>query len=257
MRRCLADRVILLPSTRNIEARDVARHQVTCPSGDLELLSKRSQASEDCEAEAFVLSFVGNNGRAEGELRRAPRLWADLPVELWAMNYPGFGTSTGPATLRALVPAAISAFDAIAAQACGRPILVTGHSLGAAPALAVSARRPVAGIILHNPPPLRQVIMGKFGWWNLWLGAMHVARSVPSDLDALANARASNCPAVFLLAGRDGLVPLRFQQLVAEAYAGPKQVVDLPKARHNWPVTDEDLPHVKEAMRWLWAHGHP
>lgn len=227
MRRCLADRVILFPSTREIEAIGLTRQEVTCPSGRLELLGKRSSASEHSDPKAFILSFVGNNGRAEGELRRA------------------------------LAPAALSAYDAIAARTGGRPILVTGHSLGAVPALAVSANRPAAGIVLHNPPPLREVIMGKFGWWNLWLGALHVARSVPSDLDSLANARASNCPAVFLLAGRDGLVPPRFQQLVVEAYAGPKKAVELPNARHNWPVTDEHLPRVKEALRWLWGHPHP
>ncbi|HWE93260.1 MAG TPA: hypothetical protein VG269_04735 [Tepidisphaeraceae bacterium] len=40
--------------------------------------------------------------------------------------------------------------------------------------------------------------------------------------------------------------------VLGEAYAGPKQTVNLPLARHNWPVTDGDLPRVKEAMAWLW-----
>jgi len=38
-------------------------------------------------------------------------------------------------------------------------------------ALSVAARRPVAGLVLQNPPPLRQLIMGHYGWWNLWLVA--------------------------------------------------------------------------------------
>ncbi|MDB5329150.1 MAG: hypothetical protein JWP03_301 [Phycisphaerales bacterium] len=256
MKRCLADRLILFPSTKRIEPKAVTQHLAVCPSGRLELFWQRSAAVNGCEAEAFVLSFVGNNGRAENELRRAARLWMDWPVELWAMNYPGFGTSDGPATLRSLAPAALAAYDAVAAKAQGRPILVAGHSLGATSALAVSARRDVAGIILHNPPPLREVTMGRFGWWNLWLGAMHVARAVPADLDAIANAQASTSPAVFLLAKRDGLVPPRFQDMVVNAYAGPKQMVSLPNARHNWPVTDDDLPRVKEAMFWLWEQVH-
>jgi len=28
-----------------------------------------------------------------------------------------------------------------------------------------------ADLILTNPPPLRQLIMGHYGWWNLWLAA--------------------------------------------------------------------------------------
>ena len=107
--------------------------------------------------------------------------------------------------LSALVPAALAGYDAVAARAEGRPILAAGHSMGTVPALMVAARQKIAGVVLHNPPPLRELIQGRFGWWNLWLGSSLVARGVPRELDSLSNARESECPAVFILAGAMGL----------------------------------------------------
>ncbi len=54
------------------------------------------------------------------------------PVEVWGLNYPGFGGSTGPATLSALVESATLASDEIALEAGGRPILLGCHSIGCA-----------------------------------------------------------------------------------------------------------------------------
>jgi hypothetical protein len=39
----------------------------------------------------------------------------------------------------------------------------------------VAANRPCAGLVLTNPPPLRNMILQRFGWWNLWLLATPVA----------------------------------------------------------------------------------
>src|SRR5437899_673838 len=76
-------------------------------------------------------------------------------VEIWAVNYPGFGGSSGPAQLRLIPSAALAAFDALQSKAGTRPIIVFGTSLGATVALHVAAHRNVHGIVLHNPPPLR------------------------------------------------------------------------------------------------------
>ena len=130
---------------------------------------------------------------------------------------------------------------------------MTGHSMGTVPALMVVARRKVAGVVLHNPPPLRELIFGRFGWWNLWLGAALVARGIPREFDSVANARSATSPAVFIVAARDGLVTPRYHRMIVDAYQGAKRVVDLPLARHNTPVLEEDLPAVEPVMDWLWS----
>src|SRR5213076_1731280 len=112
-------------------------------------------------------------------------------VEVWGVNYPGFGGSSGPARLARIGPASLAAYDELRKVAGTRPIFVFGASLGSTADLHIAAQRPVAGLILHNPPAIRQMILRQFGWWNLWLLAGPLALQIPRELDSIANARAS------------------------------------------------------------------
>ena len=135
-----------------------------------------------------------------------------------------------------------------------RPIFVFGTSIGTTAALHVAAQRPVAGVILQNPPPLRQIILRQYGWWNLWLIAGPVAWHIPAALDSLANARAIHVRGVFLLAAKDEIVAPRFQRLVVDAYAGEKQIVPLPGASHNSPIDGLARGDFTRAVDWLLAN---
>jgi hypothetical protein len=115
----------------------------------------------------------------------------------------------------------------------------------------VSRPAEIAGLILHNPPPLREVILRQFGWWNLWLLAGPVALQIPRDLDSIANARASCAPAIFLLAERDEIVAPRFHRLVVQAYAGEKRIIELRGAYHNDPIEGTALAHLNDALGWV------
>jgi pimeloyl-ACP methyl ester carboxylesterase len=180
-------------------------------------------------------------------------MWNDHAVEIWGMNYPGFGGSTGPARLARIGPAALAAFDELKRHARDQPIVVYGASIGTTAALHVGASRPagVAGLILHNPVPLREMILRRFGWWNLWLLAGPVALQIPKDLDSIANAQAIRAPAIFLLAEKDEVVPPRYHELVLNAYAGEKRVIRLPGAYHNDPIEGKALTDLNDALGWL------
>ena len=180
-------------------------------------------------------------------------MWNERAIEIWGMNYPGFGGSTGPARLSRIGPAALAAFDELQHRARDRPIVVYGASLGATAALHVAASRPagIAGLILHNPPPLREMILRQFGWWNLWLLAGPVALQIPRDLDSIQNARAIRAPAIFLLAERDEVVAPRFHRLVVNAYSGEKRVIALHGAYHNDPIEGVALANLNDALGWL------
>lgn len=167
------------------------------------------------------------------------------------MNYPGFGGSTGPARLSSLGPAALAAFDKLKETARDRPILVFGASLGTTTALHVAAQRPVAGLILQNPPPIQQMILRQFGWWNLWLLAGPWSMRIPAALDSVSNAKASHGRAVFLLAENDEVVAPKFQALVVNAYAGEKRVMSLRGASHNSPLAREALDELVGTLPWL------
>jgi pimeloyl-ACP methyl ester carboxylesterase len=248
----LPDHLILFPTRASIDAGGAVRKTIPFQNGELELWTAIShRAQQNGRVDMYVLRFYGNADRAERWVAAEADEWNDRAVEIWGMNYPGFGGSTGPARLSRIGPAALTAFDELQRHANGQPIVLYGASLGASTALHIAAHRPVAGLILHNPPPLRQMILRQFGWWNLWLLAGPIALQIPRDLDSVANAKAIHAPAIFLLAEKDEVVAPRFHRLVVEAYAGEKRVISLPGAYHNDPVEGAALADLNRALDWL------
>jgi pimeloyl-ACP methyl ester carboxylesterase len=248
----LPDRLILFPTTNRIDAGPAIRKGVPFQSGELEIWTARSAlAYQRGEPDLYVLRFYGNADRADRWVAAEAGMWNNRAVEVWGMNYPGFGGSTGPARLARLGPAALAAFDELKRSAGEHPIIVFGASLGTTTALHIAAHRQVAGLILHNPPPLRQIILRQFGWWNLWLFAGPMAQKIPADLDSVANARAIRVPAIFLLAEKDEVVAPKFQHLVVDVYAGEKRIIPLPGAGHNSPIEGAALTDFHQALDWL------
>jgi pimeloyl-ACP methyl ester carboxylesterase len=248
----LLDHLILFPTTAPIEPGGAVRKMLPFQNGELEVWTAVShRAQQKSGADIYVLRFYGNADRADRWVAAEADEWNDRAVEIWGMNYPGFGGSTGPARLARIGPAALTAFEELKRHANGQPIVLFGASIGATAALHVAAHRPVAGLILHNPPPLRQMILRQFGWWNLWLLAGPIALQIPRDLDSVSNAKAIHAPAIFLLAENDEIVAPRYHQLVVRAYAGEKRVISLPGAYHNDPIEGAALADLNRALDWL------
>lgn len=250
----LADRLLLFPSRHRIDPGGAERVAVPFRSGELEVWKAASPLAEvKGEAQLFVLRFYGNADRAERWVAEEADAFGERALEVWGVNYPGFGGSSGAASLASIGPAAEAAFDALKARAGEKPIFVFADSMGTAAGLHLAAQRPVAGLILHNPPPLRQIILQQHGWWNLWLLAVPVSLQVPRDLDSIANAKRAEAPALFLLAGMDEVVLPKFQRLVVDAYGGEKRVIQRPTAGHNSPMETTELAEYHHALDWLWA----
>jgi pimeloyl-ACP methyl ester carboxylesterase len=248
----ISDHLVLFPTTHRLEAGAAIRKPIPFQDGVLEIWTASSKlAQQRGKAEVYVLRFYGNADRADRWVAEEAEMWNNRAVEVWGMNYPGFGGSTGPARLARLGSAALAAFDAMKGAAGDRSIVVYGASLGTTTALHVAAQRPVAGLILHNPLPLRQMILRQFGWWNLWLLAGPVALQIPKDLDTLANAKTVRAPALFLLAENDEVIAPRFQRLVVKAYAGEKRVIVLRGAHHNDPLEGVALVEFHNGLDWL------
>jgi pimeloyl-ACP methyl ester carboxylesterase len=248
----ISDHLILFPTTAPLDAHGAVRKVLPFQNGELELWTAKSRlARQNGQPDIYVLRFYGNADRADRWVAAEAEAWNNRAVEIWGMNYPGFGGSTGPARLNRIAPAALTAFDALRSNAGERPTVLFGASIGSAPALYVAARRSVAGLILHNPPALREIILRQFGWWNLWLLAGPVALQIPRDLDSIANGKSVHAPAIFLLAEQDEIVAPRYQRLVVDSYAGDKRVITLRGAHHNTPVEGAGLADLYNALDWL------
>jgi hypothetical protein len=250
----LPDHLILFPTRAPIDAGGAVRKTIPFQNSKLEVWTAKSRrARQQSRADIFILRFYGNADRADRWAAAEAEMWSDRALEIWGVNYPGFGGSTGPARLARIGPAALAAFDELKNYADDRPIVPYGASFGATAALHIAAHRPVAGLILHNPPPLREMILRQFGWWNLWLLAGPVALQIPRDLDSVANAKSVRAPAIFLLAERDEVVAPRFHRLVVNAYAGEKRVIALHDAYHNDPIEGTALADLNDGLGWLLA----
>ena len=276
----LQDRLILFPTKAPIDAGGAVRRTIPFEDGELEIWTAQSElARQQGRADVFILRFYGNADRADRWPAIEAEMWKDRAVEIWGMNYPGFGGSTGPVRLARIGPAAVAAFNelkryaanegavesavpsgttpssALEAPHATAPIMLFGTSIGATAALYVAVSHPteIAGLILQNPPPLREMILRQFGWWNLWLFAGPVALQIPRDLDCIANASTSRAPAIFLLAERDEIVAPRFHRLVVEAYAGEKRIIELRGAYHNDPLEGTALADLNDALGWMLA----
>src|SRR4051812_1610627 len=251
-----ADYFILYPTTGAYRVAGTERREVAVPGRlPVEVWTARSSGATAREPQAFVLEFVGNASRGEAMADMVAREWGERPVEVWAVNYPGYGGSPGPARLKAIPPAALAAFDALKSRAGAKPVFVSGQSLGTTAALYVAANRPVAGTVLWSPPPLRNMILGRFGWWNLWLVAGPVALQIPGELDSLRNAKKVTAPGVFVATGRDTVVPLSYQTKVSDAYVGEKQYIRRPTSEHNELLEGASIAEYQAALDWLWARA--
>src|ERR1043166_2179661 len=96
----LPDHLILFPSRNPIDPRGAVRRVVPFENGQLELWTAKSRAAQKSGvADVYVLRFYGNADRAERWVAAEADTWNERAVEIWGMNYPGFGGSSGPAKL--------------------------------------------------------------------------------------------------------------------------------------------------------------
>ncbi len=246
----VTSRVLLYPSRDEVDLGGAERVMIAHETGAIETIRAKSPGATREAARAIVLRFYGNADRADRWPSGEAAGFGAWPVEVWGVNYPGFGRSEGSTSLAGVARAADVAFAEAAKR--GLPIFAMGTSMGTTAALHLASapdHAKLRGLFLQNPPPLAQLIRGRFGWWNLWLLAGPISWGVPSSLDSLANARRASVPLVMLSSERDEVVPFPYQTEVYDAYAGAKARIVVPGIGHNDPVPSETWTQVRAVLR--------
>ncbi len=256
MIRYLSNLLILQPSRNRLDAGGKRCQLLPWRGNTLELWTQNtvSQAGAT-QPDVFILKFGGAAGRAERATMHPADTWPELACEVATLNPPGFGGSGGRPSMFHLAEVAEVAFAEIQRRAAGRPIFLTGNSLGTTMVLHLAVHHDCAGLIIRNPPPLAELLYGRFGWWNLNYGARMFARRLPPELNSIENARRVHKPCVFLMSGKDRVVPPRFQHQIIDAYAGEKQVQLLAGADHMDIGQEHERDGYRQKLRWLLAQA--
>src|SRR5215831_13786557 len=78
-----------------IDAGAAVRRTIPFENGHLEIWTAQSRrARQQGRADVFILRFYGNADRADRWPAMEAEMSNDRAVEIWGMNYPGFGGST-------------------------------------------------------------------------------------------------------------------------------------------------------------------
>ena len=249
----LLDKIILRPTRKSLVAAQPTR-MIDCEGSEIGLWihSVPNEPSLSVTSrDLCVVHLIGAMGRAESATQHPFEMWPDIQGEFWVSNPPGFGNSVGRASLLGMLNAARSTLRHARREMGDTPILLVGSSLGAATALALAAEGDVNGLLLRDPPDLRQVILKRYAKWTLWLPCMAFANSIPQEIAALANASRCQIPAVFVTSGADRIVPYSCQQLVLQSYGGLFREVHIPTADHGEPVPEELRDKYLSSLDWL------
>ena len=155
----------------------------------------------------------------------------------WLMiNYRGFGLSEGSPTERTVLGDAKRVYD----WALARPdidsgnIVVLGRSLGSYVAIAVAAARKVRAAILATPFDSAAALGEEH--YRLPLGWLVQTRYNPALMAPMVSA-----PALFLLAEKDEVTPVKNGLALARRWGGLVKMVVLPGAGHSGLENREEL----------------
>ena len=237
---CMADTILLWPPKR---AATYPQLREMIDNNSIEIF--RATSNPNYEPDAYMLCFFGNGMLADEPVAQLAFMAQPLRLELWGVNYAGYGGSKGDASLAGVARTARRAYTELAKRANGKPIIIFGTSLGTTAALHVAAHERVAQLILHNPPPLPELILRRHGWWNLFLFAVPIAFDIPDELDSIENAAKVTAPAVFISSEDDAVVPISYQERIMKAYGGDWELLVMRGAGHNSPIQDWVIERVK------------
>jgi len=177
-------------------------------------------------ASRALLYLHGNGGNLESRRHILLQL-EQLGVEILAIDYRGYGKSTGEPTEAGLYTDALAAHAWLAQRIPPERIFVYGESLGGGPATELAVKRPTAGLILQS------TFTSIADMAALSFPLLPVRAIVRTRFDNLAKLPNVSAPKLIIHSRADEVVPFDMGQRLYAAARGPKQHLWLDRARHN------------------------
>jgi fermentation-respiration switch protein FrsA (DUF1100 family) len=201
------------------------------------------------EGKRAVLFFHGNAGNAADRLDRAKILHDRFGLDVFLVDYRGYGRSAGSPTETGLRRDARAIYEAAASRGFSpERILVFGESLGSAVAVGLAAERPCGGVILETPfLSIREMARRHYPFVPGFL--------IRTRFDSGAGIRAITAPKLFLIAERDTIVPPEQGLRLFDLAPPPKTLYVIPGAGHNDTYVTGGEPYWQAVGRFLAGPG--
>jgi pimeloyl-ACP methyl ester carboxylesterase len=197
---------------------------------------------------ASVLITHGNAGCAIDRGYLAGPIHDAAPVDVYVLEYPGYGSREGSPDKRSLLAAAEEAFGLLTN---GLPKYLVSESIGAGVAcyLAKTHSTEIAGLALFMPyHDLASVAQRKMPLLPAYL--LLLDRFNPAEC-----LRAYRGPVKIVLAGADEIIPVESGRRLFEGYQGPKNLQIIPGAHHN--EVAEQSPEWWQEVFSFWQQNRP
>jgi pimeloyl-ACP methyl ester carboxylesterase len=176
-------------------------------------------------ATGSVLVIHGNAGCALGRDYIAQPIHDAADVDVFVLEYPGYGAREGSPTKKSMIAAAEEAFQLLPADL---PKYVVSESIGAGVASELAKRHPeIAGLALFVP------------YHNLAVVAQKHMPFLPAYFLLLDRFNPAEClksyhgPVKFVVAENDEIIGAASGKKLFDGYAGPKDLQVVPGAHHN------------------------
>jgi len=182
-----------------------------------------------------VLIFHGNAGCAIDRAEYVEALQSVAPLEVYILEYPGYGSRSGSPSQQSIFAAAREGMDGLPTN---RPIYVIGESLGtgAAAYVAGSRAKSVAGVLLIAP--YNNFVTVAREHLPLFPVRWMLRDRYPSDTFL----KTYDGPLLVLLAGNDRVVPSHLGRRLFDGYGGRKKLLEERNATHD------DIHMIKPAV---------
>jgi pimeloyl-ACP methyl ester carboxylesterase len=183
------------------------------------------RASPRQPAEGSVLLLYGNGSCAVNCAHYADDIQNAAPLDVFILDYPGYGDRPGTPTQDSLTQAAEEGLEMLPTH---KPVYLVGESLGSGVAAHLAGAHPdrIAGMMLLSPFDS----MTDVAQYHMPVFPVHLILMdrFPSGNDL----RRYHGPVGVMVDGRDRVVPEKFGLRLYNDYAGPKRLWEFPQGGH-------------------------
>lgn len=200
-------------------------------------------------AKMSVLIIHGNAGSALDRIYLARPIHDAASVDVYLLEYPGYGARPGSPGQKSILNAASEAFALLLTTA---PIYVVSESIGTGVAahLAKTFNDRIAGMMLFVPyDNLASVAQEKMPF-------LPVRVILWDRFEPATWMKSYQGPVGFVIAEKDEVIPAKFGRRLHDGYSGPKMLEVIPGAGHN-EVAEQSADWWKNVFKFWQLHSPP